>query len=71
MPRMLNHVGTCWGGRVGGVGVNECLQVYIGESEVFPKNTFSNFSMTIIILETVNSKNKQIFLEQSLKNSYS
>ena len=31
---------------------------------------FSNLSITIIILETVNSKNSQSFIEQSLKNSY-
>ena len=60
MPCMLNYVGTCGGWREGeGKGG---LQVYIVVSEIFPKNTFSNLSIAIIILETVNSKiNQRVF----------
>ena len=67
MPCMLNHVGTCWGEGCCKGGLQVCRVV----SEIFPKNTFSNLSITIINLETVNSKNNQSFLEQSLKISYS
>ena len=46
---MLNHVGTCRGDARREVG----LQVYIVVSGIFPKNNVFNFSITIIILETV------------------
>ena len=46
---MLNHVGTCRGDARRGVG----LQVYIVVSGIFPKTNVFNFSITIIILETV------------------
>ena len=60
MPCMLNYVGTCGGWREG--GGKGGLQVYIVVSEIFPKNTFSNLSITILILETVNSKiNQRVF----------
>ena len=59
------YVESCWHVLWREGESKEGLQVYIVVSEIFPKNTFCNLSITIIILETVNSKNNQSFLEQS------
>ena len=64
-------VESCWHVLGRKVEEGKGLQVYIVVSEIFPKNTFPNLSITIIILETVNSKNNQSFLKQSLQNSQS
>ena len=58
---MLYHVGTSWREGWG----KRSLPAYRVVSEMFPKANFSNLSITIKILETINSKNNQSFLDRS------
>ena len=52
MPYMLNHVGICVGGGGGGGGGGSGDRGFSSVHSI-SENTFSNLSITIIILETV------------------